>query len=66
MQSRPEMVYHVYVTFMEIYNERIFDLLDDISNEEQKTDFAIVDERGLSNLSNSMWESFFKKKKKMC
>lgn len=43
--SRVEYEYRIYVSYMEIYNERIFDLLDDLSRPGAAPDFAIIDEK---------------------
>lgn len=45
VDSRIETEFKVRVSYMEIYNERIFDLLDDQSNTEQKETLQIVDDK---------------------
>eukprot|EP00941_MAST-03F_sp_MAST-3F-sp1_P002785 g2785.t1 len=42
--ERPDIDFKVSVSYMEIYNERIFDLIDDISNDAQQFDFQIVED----------------------
>lgn len=43
--SRLEFEYKISCTYMEIYNERIFDLLTDLANPDQASDFTIVEEK---------------------
>jgi kinesin family protein 6/9 len=43
--ERPEIDFHVSCVYYEIYNEKIYDLLDDLSNSETKTDFQIAEEK---------------------
>ena len=45
---RIETQYTIICTYMEIYNERIFDLLHGLSQEDARTDYAIVEARSLS------------------
>lgn len=45
INSRIEFEYKVMCTYMEIYNERIFDLLSDLGNPDQATDYTIIEER---------------------
>jgi kinesin family protein 6/9 len=42
--SRIETEFQVHVSYMEIYNERIFDLLDDMTKSERKAEYAVVDD----------------------
>lgn len=46
VNSRVEFEYRVTATYMEIYNERIYDLLTDLSNPDQNRDYTIVEEQG--------------------
>eukprot|EP00636_Phaeomonas_parva_P006018 CAMPEP_0118854086 /NCGR_PEP_ID=MMETSP1163-20130328/2427_1 /TAXON_ID=124430 /ORGANISM="Phaeomonas parva, Strain CCMP2877" /LENGTH=785 /DNA_ID=CAMNT_0006786743 /DNA_START=54 /DNA_END=2411 /DNA_ORIENTATION=- len=43
--QRPEMDMRVTCTYMEIYNERIYDLLGDLGNSDARTDFTIAEDR---------------------
>ena len=43
--ERPEIDFHVSVVYYEIYNEKVYDLLDDLSNAETRTDFQIAEEK---------------------
>jgi kinesin family member 6/9 len=45
INSRIEFEYTVSCTYMEIYNERIFDLLTDLSNPDNAKDFTIAEEK---------------------
>jgi kinesin family protein 6/9 len=45
INSRVEFEYRVSCTYMEIYNERIFDLLGDLSNPDQAPDYTIAEEK---------------------
>jgi kinesin family protein 6/9 len=45
INSRVELEFQVSCTYMEIYNERIYDLLVDLSRPEQAGEFTIVEER---------------------
>lgn len=45
VNSRVECEYRVSCTYMEIYNERIFDLLADLGNPDQASDFTIAEEK---------------------
>jgi len=45
VSSRIETEFQVHVSYMEIYNERIFDLLDDMTNDQQKQEFQIVEDK---------------------
>jgi kinesin family protein 6/9 len=42
--SRIETEFQVHVSYMEIYNERIFDLLDDMTSGAQKAEYQVVDD----------------------
>ena len=46
VNSRIEFEFKVSCTYMEIYNEKIFDLLTDLSSPETAADFNIVEEPG--------------------
>ena len=46
VNSRVEFEYRVTCTYMEIYNERIYDLLCDLSSPDQNRDYTIVEEAG--------------------
>jgi len=46
VNSRVEFEYRVTATYMEIYNERVYDLLTDLSNPDQSRDYTIVEEQG--------------------
>lgn len=46
VNSRVEFEYRVTCTYMEIYNERIYDLLTDLSNPDSNRDYTIVEEQG--------------------
>ena len=43
--SHIEYEYKVSCSYMEIYNDRIFDLLDDLSNPTQSPEFVITDDK---------------------
>jgi len=45
VNSRIEFEYHVSVTYMEIYNERIFDLLTDLANPNVAHDYTVAEEK---------------------
>jgi len=45
INSRIELEFRVSCTYMEIYNEKIFDLLSDLTNPDQAQDFTIVEEK---------------------
>lgn len=45
VNSRLEIEYKISCTYMEIYNERIFDLLTDLSNPDQASDLTIIEEK---------------------
>lgn len=45
VNSRIEFEYRVSVTYMEIYNERIFDLLTDLANPNVAHDYTIAEEK---------------------
>ncbi len=45
INSRIEFEYRVTVTYMEIYNERIFDLLTDLSSPDTASDYTIAEEK---------------------
>ena len=45
INSRIEFEYKVTVTYMELYNERIFDLLTDLSNPDVASDYTIAEEK---------------------
>ncbi len=45
INSRIESEYRVSVTYMEIYNERIFDLLTDLGNPNAARDYTIAEEK---------------------
>jgi len=47
VEKRTDTDFKIEASYLEIYNERIFDLLDDISNENQKGEFQIVDDPAL-------------------
>jgi kinesin family protein 6/9 len=44
IEVRTDIDFSVTATYLEIYNERIFDLLDDVSNDKQTNDYAIIEE----------------------
>ena len=44
--ARIETQYTVVCTYMEIYNERIFDLLKALGDEDARNDYQIVEEKG--------------------
>lgn len=46
VNARIETQFTVSCSYMEIYNERIFDLLGDLSAREARTEFTIAEERG--------------------
>ncbi len=45
VNSRIEFEFRVSCTYMEIYNERVFDLLQDLSNPDVASDFTIAEEK---------------------
>jgi kinesin family protein 6/9 len=45
INSRIEIEFKVTCTYMEIYNEKIFDLLADLSSPDQAADYTIVEEK---------------------
>lgn len=45
VNSRIEFEYRLSCTYMEIYNERMFDLLSDLGNPDQASDFTIAEEK---------------------
>jgi kinesin family protein 6/9 len=45
INSRIEFEFRVSCTYMEIYNERIYDLLNDFSNPDQAHDYTIAEEK---------------------
>jgi kinesin family protein 6/9 len=45
VNARMELEYRVTCTYMEIYNEKIFDLLSDLGNPEQAADYTIIEEK---------------------
>ena len=45
INSRIESEFRVSCTYMEIYNERVFDLLQDLSNPDVASDYTIAEER---------------------
>ena len=45
VNSRVECEYRLSCTYMEIYNERIFDLLADLGNPDQASDFTVAEEK---------------------
>ena len=45
INSRIEIEFKVSCTYMEIYNEKIFDLLSDLTNPDQAQDYTIVEEK---------------------
>lgn len=45
INSRIEFEFRVTCTYMEIYNERIFDLLNDLANPDQASDYTIAEEK---------------------
>jgi kinesin family member 6/9 len=45
INSRIELEFKVSCTYMEIYNEKIFDLLSDLTNPDQATDYTIAEEK---------------------
>jgi kinesin family protein 6/9 len=45
VNSRIEFEFRVTCTYMEIYNERIYDLLADLANPDQAADYTIAEER---------------------
>ncbi|KAH8071883.1 hypothetical protein JL720_11386 [Aureococcus anophagefferens] len=44
--ARIETAYRISCTYMEIYNERIFDLLKALSDEDARAEYTIAEERG--------------------
>ena len=46
VQLRIETHYEIVCTYCEIYNERIFDLLRSLSDQDARQDYAIVEEKG--------------------
>ncbi|GMH46356.1 hypothetical protein TrRE_jg4300 [Triparma retinervis] len=45
MAERTEIDFRVSCVYYEIYNEKVYDLLDDLTNSETKTDFQIAEEK---------------------
>lgn len=45
INSRPEIEFFVSCTYMEIYNERIYDLLIDVARPEQGSEYTIAEEK---------------------
>ena len=45
INSRIEFEFKITCTYMEIYNERIFDLLNDLSSPDQAADYTIAEEK---------------------
>ena len=45
ISERPEIDFKVSCVYYEIYNEKVYDLLDDLSNSETRTDFQIAEEK---------------------
>lgn len=45
VEVRTDMDFTITASYLEIYNERIFDLLDDITNENQTSDYQIVEDK---------------------
>mmetsp|Transcript_24786 Transcript_24786/g.41295 ORF Transcript_24786/g.41295 Transcript_24786/m.41295 type:complete len:375 (+) Transcript_24786:47-1171(+) len=45
INSRIELEFRVSCTYMEIYNEKIFDLLSDLTSPDQATDYTIAEEK---------------------
>src|SRR5690348_647879 len=45
INARIEFEFKVTCTYMEIYNERIYDLLTDLSSPDQASDFTIAEEK---------------------
>ena len=43
--SRMELEFRVSCTYMEIYNERVFDLLTDLSNPDMASDYTVAEEK---------------------
>ncbi|GMI01223.1 hypothetical protein TrST_g7006 [Triparma strigata] len=43
--ERPEIDFKISCVYYEIYNEKVYDLLDDLSNSETRTDFQIAEEK---------------------
>jgi kinesin family protein 6/9 len=62
VNSRIESEFRVSCTYMEIYNERLFDLLQDLSNPDVATDYTIAEEkdgRGTFVRIQFHWSPFF-------
>ena len=51
VNSRIEFEFRVSCTYMEIYNERIFDLLQDLSNPDVATDYTIAEDKSFTHNS---------------
>ncbi len=45
IEARTDSDFLVTASYLEIYNERIFDLLDDVTNEAQTSDYQIIEEK---------------------
>ena len=45
MAERTEIDFRVSCVYYEIYNEKVYDLLDDLTNSETRTDFQIAEEK---------------------
>ena len=45
IDARSDTDFMVTASYLEIYNERIFDLLDDVTNENQTQDYQIIEEK---------------------
>ncbi len=45
IEERTEIDFRVSCVYYEIYNEKVYDLLDDLSNSETRTDFQIAEEK---------------------
>jgi len=46
VNERSEIDFKLSCVYYEIYNEKVYDLLDDLSNSETRTDFQIAEEKG--------------------
>ena len=45
VQQRVETVFDISVSYMEIYNERIYDLLDDLTNAQQSKELTVAEDK---------------------
>jgi kinesin family protein 6/9 len=45
IEVRTDVDFTISATYLEIYNERIFDLLDDVTNENQTSDYQIIEDK---------------------